>query len=67
MMLVNGLPKPGAHDVCVDLGGGNVGMAEHGLDAAKIGAPLQQMSSEAVPQNVGTQIVKNSGGLPVDA
>ncbi len=35
-------------DVGVDLGGGNVGVAEHGLDGAEIGAIHEQVGGEAV-------------------
>ncbi len=40
-------------DVGVDLGGGDVGMAEHLLDRADLGAVRQQMGGKAVAQDVG--------------
>src|SRR4051794_17648914 len=39
-------------DVSIDLGGRYVGVAEHGLHRAEIGAVLQQMGGEAVAQDV---------------
>src|SRR3989338_1087399 len=38
--------------VGVDLGRGNVGVAEHGLDGAEVGPPLEQMAGEGVPERV---------------
>src|SRR5699024_1147792 len=37
----------------VDLGGGNVAVAKHLLDGAKIGAVFQEVRREAVAQGVG--------------
>ena len=37
----------------VDLGGGDVGMAEEFLDHAEVGAALEQMTGEAVAEFVG--------------
>jgi hypothetical protein len=39
-------------DMGVDLGGRDVGMAEHRLHGAQVGAVLQQVGGEAVPQDV---------------
>ena len=40
-------------DVRVELGRREIGMAEHFLDAAKIGSAFEQVRSERVPQQVG--------------
>ena len=40
-------------DVRVELGGGEVGVAEHLLDAAEIGASFEQVSGERVAEQVG--------------
>ena len=40
-------------DVGVDLGGRDVGVAEHRLDRAEVGAVLEQVGGEAVPQHMG--------------
>ena len=40
-------------DVGVDLGGGDVGVAQQGLDDAQVGAAFQQMGGEGVAQDVG--------------
>src|SRR5262245_9279375 len=39
-------------DVCVDLRGGQIGVSEHHLDGAQIGAPLEQMRRKRVSQHV---------------
>ncbi len=39
-------------DVGVDLGGGDVGVAEQGLDNAQVGAAFQQVGGEGVAQDV---------------
>jgi hypothetical protein len=65
MMLVDRLAEPGAHHVCVDLRGGDIGMAQHGLYAAKVRAAFQEVRCETVPKNVGTKIVKDASSLPV--
>ncbi len=40
--------KVGVGDVSVDLGGGDVGVAEHGLDAAEVGAVHEEVGGERV-------------------
>ena len=37
----------------VDLGGRNIGVAEHQLDRAQVGAARQQVTGERVAQDVG--------------
>ena len=39
-------------DMRVDLRGGNVGVAEHGLDGAQVGAVLQEVGGKAVAYNM---------------
>jgi hypothetical protein len=34
----------------INLGGGNIGMAQHGLNGTKIGTALQQMGARYVPE-----------------
>ena len=48
-------------DVGVDLGGGNIGVAEHFLDAAQVGAALEQMSAETMAQGVGGYFAGHAG------
>ena len=38
----------------INLGGGQVAMAEQLLDAPQVGAAVEQVGGEAVPQGVGT-------------
>ncbi len=42
----------GVSNVSVDLGGANVGMAEHGLDRTQVGAVHEQVGGKAVPERV---------------
>ena len=48
-----------AGDVGVDLGGGDIGVAEQGLHHPQVGAALQQVGGEGVPQDVGA----DAGGI----
>jgi hypothetical protein len=52
VVLVDGLSEARARNVSVDLGGTNVGVAEHTLDAAQISAAFEKMSGERVAQNM---------------
>ncbi len=45
--------EPLLMDVGVDLSGRDVGVAEHHLDRAQVGAVLEQVGGEAVAQDVG--------------
>src|ERR1044071_544772 len=42
--------EPRTVDVCIDLGGGNIGVAEHRLHGSQIGAAFEQMGRERVAQ-----------------
>jgi len=48
-------------DVGVDLGRGNIGMAEHFLDDAQIGAIAEEMGSETVSQEMWINIFLQAG------
>ena len=48
-----GVPPALVAHVRVQLGRGEVGVPEHLLDAAEIGATLEQMGGERVPEEVG--------------
>src|SRR5258708_34103977 len=65
MMLLYRLPKSRPHHVRVDLGSRNIGVAQHGLNTAQVRSPFQQVSREAMPDYVGSQIVENAYFLPV--
>ena len=62
-MLVDNLTQPFPGDVSVDLGCGNVGVAQHDLYAAQIRPALHQLCGETVPQYVRRQIAKNARGF----
>ena len=55
-------------DVGIDLGGGDVGVAEHFLDDAEVGAVVEEMGGEAVAELVGMDFLgeASSGGAFVD-
>ena len=50
----------GCH-VGVDLGGGDIGVAEHRLHAPQVGPPFQQVGRERVPQLVGRDRLGDPG------
>lgn len=55
----------GIGDVGVDLSGGDVGVAEHGLDGAKVSAVHEEVSGEAVAQGVGGDVLGDAGEFGV--
>jgi hypothetical protein len=50
-------------DVGVDLGRGNIGVTEHFLDDAQIGAIAEEMGSETVSQKMRINIFLQAGML----
>ena len=58
---------PPVRDVRVQLGGGEVGVAEHLLDAAEVGAALEQVRCEGVPQQVRVDAPRLEPGLLCEA
>ena len=65
MVLLDRLREPRPHDVRINLGGRDIGMAQHGLDTAQVRSAFEKVGREAVPDHVGSQVVKNAGLLPV--
>ena len=53
-------PQTLVGNVSVNLGGGNGGMAEQGLDTADIRAVLQKIRGKAVAQGMGRNFFYNS-------
>lgn len=51
----------GVGDVGVDLGGADVGVAEHGLDGAEVGAVHEEVGGEAVTEGVGGDVFRDAG------
>lgn len=49
----------------VDLGGGDVGVAEHGLDGAEVGAVHEEVSGEAVAEGVGGDVLGDASGFGI--
>jgi hypothetical protein len=56
VLALDHLPQAVRGDVGVDLGGGDVGVAEQGLDDAEVCAALQQVGGEGVAQHVGADL-----------
>src|SRR5215212_12122140 len=56
MRLLVGAPEPLIRDVGVDLGGGQRGVAEKRLHAARVGPSLEEMSGHGVPQSVWSEV-----------
>jgi hypothetical protein len=51
MLRVDG-PQTLPQNMCVDLSGGNIGMPQHRLHCAQIGASLQQVGSKGMAEHV---------------
>ena len=49
-------------DVGVNLGGADVGVAEHGLDGTEVGAVHEEVSGERVTEGVGGDVFGDAGG-----
>src|SRR5947209_7216533 len=63
MAAVDQFDQAAAVDMGVDLGGGDVGMAEQELERAEVGAAFEQMGGEGVTQHVRTDpIGRDAGG-----
>src|SRR6202030_1847672 len=58
-------PQPRFEHVRVDLRGREVGVAQHHLDGAQIGAALEQVRGERVTNDMGTERWRQSGAPPV--
>ena len=58
-LLVNAL-EAGCLDMGVDLGGGDIGVAEHFLDGAEVGAVLEEVGCEGVTQGVRRYSARDS-------
>ena len=73
MIILKNLAQAFVGDMGVDLGGSDGGVAEHFLHAADVGAILQKVGGEAVPQAVRSNPPRNAGNFgaffnqPLDA
>jgi len=65
--LVVDLAPAAVGDVRVQLGGGEVGMAEHLLDAAQVGAALQKVGREGVAEEMRGDALRLQPGLGREA
>lgn len=52
-------------DVGVDLGGGDVGVAEETLDGAEVGTVHKEVGGEGVAERVGSDVFGDAGGAGV--
>lgn len=59
------LAKVRVGDVGVNLGGGDVGVAEHGLDRAEVGAVHEEVSGKRVAESVRGDVFGDAGGFGV--
>jgi len=57
--------KPLLIDMRIDLGGGNIGVAQHFLDDSQIGAVPEQMRRETVPEKMWINIFLEPGAARV--
>lgn len=64
-MLIHYRAQPAARDVGIDLGCTYVGVAEHGLYAAKVRSAFEQMRGKCVPQHVRAKVLKKAACLAV--
>ncbi len=55
----------GVGDVGVDLGGGDVGVAEHGLDGAEIGAIHKEVGGKTMAESVRGDMLGDAGKLGI--
>src|SRR5260370_6225257 len=60
VVVVQRLAQSGPHDVRVNLGGRDIGVPQHSLHAAQVGAAFEEMRGETMPQHVWRQIAKNA-------
>src|SRR5579884_3210456 len=61
MVLVDRTAQSRSHHVRVNLRGGDIGMAQHGLHAPQVCSTLQQMGGEAVTNYVWRQFPRDPG------
>ena len=55
----------GVGDVGIDLSGADVGVAEHGLNGAEVGAVHEEVGGEAVTEGVRGDVFRDAGLLCV--
>jgi hypothetical protein len=56
-------PPTPIRNVRVELGRGEIGVAEHLLNAPQVGTALEEVRSERVPQEVGMDPLRLEAGL----
>ena len=61
MVPIDRVPKPRPHNVGINLGGRDIGVPQHHLHAAEIGAAFQEMCGKTMTEYVGGQSVENAG------
>jgi len=61
MMLLNRLFQTRTHHVGINLRGSDVGVSQHGLDAAEISSALQEVRSKGVAEYVRANLLKHAG------
>lgn len=66
MKLFVDFAEVGVSDVGVDLGGGDVGVTEHGLDRANVGAVHEEVGGETVTEGVRGDVFCDAGFFGVE-
>src|SRR5438309_5249894 len=66
VVLIDCVTQAALHNVCVDLCGAEIGVAQHQLYASQVGAAFEQMGCEGVAQDVRTQRLVDAGGFSMD-
>lgn len=59
------LTEVGVSDVSIDLGSGDVGVAEHSLDRAKVGAVHEEVGGERMSQSMWRDVLGDAGGFGI--
>ena len=63
---MDGLLQMRSHNVCVDLSSPDIGVAQHGLNATKIGTAFQKVRGKSMPEDVRTESLVDAGFFAVD-
>ena len=61
MVLLMNLFQTLAGDMGIDLGGGNIGMAQHDLHGPEIGAMFQEMAGKGMAQGMRCDFFTDAG------
>jgi hypothetical protein len=60
VVFLNGVSKPRPHDMGINLGRRDIGMTQHDLHTAQVGATLEEMGGKTMTEHVGREPVENA-------